>query len=237
MIYPPPRGFSLLGNAQRYLTGARHGVLSQAPDSRSQHFRATIILLAVALIYCWSTADVQAQLILRDQNGPNLYVAGTPASDIIFVWEEAGDLLVSVNGKLTNVTARTGVTANQVHCVGANLYGGDDIISYQWLPATSGGTRTNGGDGTDVVFEGQGVHAGSNVANWVSLDPVTEPSDEPTASGATEDPNTDGSELTNDPTEPLLAQPVPTEPPPPYPIEPSSEDYEPIPEPLLPPGP
>lgn len=132
----------------------------------------------------------------------------TRISCVVSRWEEAGDLLVSGNGKLTNVTARTGVTANQLHCVGANLYGGDDIISYQWLPATSGGTRTNGGDGTDT-----------NVDDWVSLESDAELIDEPTTSGATEDPDSGESEA-----------------PPPYPIEPLSEGYEPIPEPLLPPG-
>ncbi len=134
-----------------------------------------IVFVVTASLACAMGADVNGQVIMRDRNGPNLFVSGTQGDDTVFVWENAGDLLVTVNGSTTNVTKESGVKAANIWSVGVNLFGGNDTVSYQALPAIAAGTITDGGTGINQVFEGRGEHKGSSVSEWKKF---TEPARE-----------------------------------------------------------
>lgn len=128
------------------------------------------IVSAVALLML-TISQLNAQQIILDQDGPHLYVAGTPADDVIYVWDDGGEIMVYVNGKTTNVSAETALRSSDLISVGANLFGGDDFISFEWMPSTPQGTRTNGGEGIDDVLAAPGRNQGNGVWLWEEGEP------------------------------------------------------------------
>lgn len=109
------------------------------------------------------------QVIITDQDGSHLFIQGTPAADVVLVWHDKQAVFVSLNGKVRNVTAESGVGLSKLYSVGCSLIDGDDIVYYQAaFGKLSGGTKTlAGATGNSVVMLDEiGRNSGVGIANW-----------------------------------------------------------------------